>query len=96
MACKEKGGLDLPNLKLYYWAAQLRAIVAWVTKDEEIGWKSIKQNSLKGISISTIPFLSLQTQKKLKLIINKIVTVAKPRLACGVFRAWLSERSIVP
>ena len=28
MTSKEKGGLGLPNLKMYYWAAQLRAIMA--------------------------------------------------------------------
>lgn len=32
---KEKGGLNLPNLKNYYWAAQLRAIIMWITKDAD-------------------------------------------------------------
>jgi len=50
MASKEKGGLGLPNLKRYYWAAQFRAIVAWMIKDEENGWVSIEQNSLPGMS----------------------------------------------
>ncbi|MBN3306496.1 ADAT2 deaminase, partial [Amia calva] len=27
---KRKGGLNLPNLKLYYWAAQLSAMVTWI------------------------------------------------------------------
>ena len=67
MTSKEKGGLGLPNLKMYYWAAQLRAIVAWMVKDEETGWVSIEQNSLPGISISTLPFLSKQSQKKIKI-----------------------------
>ena len=52
---------------MYYWAAQLRAIVSWVTKDEETGWPSIEQNSLTGISLSTLPFLSQQAQKKIRI-----------------------------
>lgn len=59
--------LGLPNLKLYYWAAQLRAVVAWFVKDLETGWVSIEQNSLPGISLSTLPFLSQQSQKKIQI-----------------------------
>ena len=32
---KAKGGLGVPNLKLYYWAAQLRSMVELVVQDEE-------------------------------------------------------------
>lgn len=67
IASKEKGGLGLPNLKMYYWVAQFRAIVVWMTKDEETGWLSIEQNSLTGISLSTLPFLSEQTQGRIKV-----------------------------
>ena len=48
MSAKDKGGLNPPNLKLYYWAAQLRAVVAWVVGDIETRWVSIEQNSIPG------------------------------------------------
>ncbi|KAM7369499.1 hypothetical protein PAMP_000739 [Pampus punctatissimus] len=67
MAAKERGGLNLPNLKFYYWAAQLRAVVTWVVGDLESGWVSIEQNSMPGIQLSSLPFLSQQSQKKLKI-----------------------------
>lgn len=65
MSTKEKGGLGLPNLKLYYWAAQLRAVAAWIVKDSKSGWVAIEQNSLPGIPLSNLPFLSQQSQKKI-------------------------------
>lgn len=64
MSAKEKGGLGLPNLKLHYWAAQQRAVVAWVVGDLETGWISVKQNSISGVPLSTLPFLSQQSKKK--------------------------------
>lgn len=67
MASKEKGGQGLPNLKMDYWAAPLRAIVVWMTKNEETGWLSIEQNSLTGISLSTLPFLGQQTKRRIKI-----------------------------
>lgn len=66
MSSKQKGGLGLPNLKLYYWAAQLRAMVAWIARGE-MGWVSIEQSSLPGIALDTLPFLSQQSQKKIKV-----------------------------
>jgi len=34
----ERGGLQVPNLKWYYWAAQLRAAMFWFTNDNSIPW----------------------------------------------------------
>lgn len=67
MSGREKGGLGLPNLRLYYWAVQIRAIVAWIIKDPETQWVSIEEYSLPGIRLSTLPFLSLQSQKKISI-----------------------------
>ena len=63
MSAKEKGGLNLPNLKFYYWAAQLRAVVAWMVGDLESGWVSIEQNSMPGVPLSSLPFLSCNLRK---------------------------------
>ena len=67
MASKEKGGLNLPNLKLYYWAAQLRAMVAWIVRDPGNRWVSIEQNSIPGIALCTLPFFNQQFWEKNKI-----------------------------
>ncbi len=67
LSTKKKGGLGVPNLKLYYWVAQLRVVVEWVVKDLETGWVSIEHNSLQGISLSALPFLSQVSHKKIKI-----------------------------
>lgn len=36
---KEHGGLPLPNLKEYYFAAHLRNIVCWCSPEVEAQWK---------------------------------------------------------
>lgn len=64
MSAKEKGGLNLPNLTFYYWAAQLRVLVVWVVRDLETRWVCIEQNSIPGVPLSSLPFLSQQSQKK--------------------------------
>lgn len=68
---KNRGGLSLPNIKYYFWAAQLTAVVAWINNDTETGWVNTEQNSLPAIPLSTLVFLSKQSQKK----INKNVWV---------------------
>lgn len=35
------GGSALPNLKCYYWAAQLAAMVNWINGAEEEKWTQI-------------------------------------------------------
>lgn len=41
---KERGGLALPDLKQYYYAAQMRDIVYWCSPDYQAKWKSIEFN----------------------------------------------------
>lgn len=60
---KDKGGLSLPNLKNYCWAAQLTAVVAWIRQDEETRWIQIEQNTVKGVSLAVLPFLNMKTVK---------------------------------
>lgn len=48
---KDKGGLAVPNLKLYYWAAQL-AIVTWISGDEEAMWTQIEPGEVIGAQLS--------------------------------------------
>ena len=39
---KEKGGLALPNLQEYYYAAQIRPLVCWCVRDYSTRWKDIE------------------------------------------------------
>lgn len=61
---KENGGLNLPNYKLYYWAAQIKAVVAWIIRDPESQWVSMEEYLVPGVSLSQLP---LQSQKKIKI-----------------------------
>ncbi|KAF7646938.1 hypothetical protein LDENG_00180290 [Lucifuga dentata] len=64
---KEKGGIGLPNLKYYYWAAQLSAVVEWINNSQEAGWVQIEQSSAHGIRLSVLPFLNRKCLNKLKI-----------------------------
>lgn len=39
---KEKGGLSLPNLHDYYFAAQLKTVEQWCDHTYEAGWKELE------------------------------------------------------
>lgn len=56
--------MRLPNLRNYYWAAQLTAIVAWINNDAEKEWVNMEQCSVPNAPLSTLPFMTPQSQKK--------------------------------
>ena len=56
----------MPNIKYYYWASQLRTLIAWLTNDEETGWMKIEQNACPSIALAGLPFLTQINWKKLK------------------------------
>lgn len=64
---KRLGGLDLPNLKLYFWAAQLRAMVEWLLQNEETNWLELEKDSCATIPLEALPFLDKKTQSKFKI-----------------------------
>lgn len=43
----ERGGLKLPNMKLYYWAAQLRAAIYYFHTTEVPAWVKIENNAIE-------------------------------------------------
>jgi len=45
---KDKGGLALPDLKKYYYAAQLRYVVYWCAQEYEARWKEIEMRLEEG------------------------------------------------
>lgn len=64
---KKQGGLNLPNLKIYYWAAQLRGVVEWVLQDEETNWLKLEEQSCPLVPMETIPFLEQKKWRKLQI-----------------------------
>lgn len=64
---KNKGGLALPNLKHYYWAAQLTAIVTWVSGNGETKWTEIEQGDAKNVQLSALPFVDPKQISKINI-----------------------------
>ena len=51
---KEKGGLNLPNLRDYYYAAQLRPLVCWSSSHYTARWKDIEMAMSGEIPLAAI------------------------------------------
>lgn len=64
---KAGGGLNVPNLKLHYWAAQLHGAVEWLKQNKETTWLSLEQNSCPGVSLQVLPFCSNEIWTKNKI-----------------------------
>lgn len=58
---KERGGLNLSNMKNYYWADQLKALTVWLTKELDRNWVGLEQNYCQGVSLQALPFLTNKT-----------------------------------
>ena len=63
LCTKGHGGLNLPNLKKFYWPAQLRSLVAWISQDNDTKWVGMEQSDSLNMSLDTVPFLSQNTWK---------------------------------
>lgn len=61
---KAQGGLNLPNLKLYYWAAQMRGMLEWLTQNRETTWLTMEQSSCPRFSLQAIAFCSSEVWNK--------------------------------
>ena len=48
-----RGGLQLPNLRWYYWAAQLRAAMCYFSPEEAPAWVKIEACSAQGLPLSS-------------------------------------------
>ncbi len=50
---RNKGGMSLPNLKDYYYAAQLRPLVCWCDLQVETKWKEI-ESEFQGVPVQAL------------------------------------------
>lgn len=53
---KGDGGLKLPNLRYYFWAAQLKPLTIWLQEKEDTRWLNIEK-SLCSQPLHVMPFL---------------------------------------
>ena len=49
---KESGGLGLPCLRKYYYAAQWRPLICWCSPSYSIRWKDIESAMVEGVPIA--------------------------------------------
>ena len=59
---KAKGGLKLPNLRYYFWAAQLKPLIIWLQDLSYTRWLNIEK-SLCERPIQALPFLDVHPSK---------------------------------
>lgn len=52
------GGLDLPNLQLYFWAAQIRNMISWIMMRHESMWVNIEAKLVDPLPLSALPFIN--------------------------------------
>uniref|UniRef100_A0A3B3V2X0 Reverse transcriptase zinc-binding domain-containing protein n=1 Tax=Poecilia latipinna TaxID=48699 RepID=A0A3B3V2X0_9TELE len=75
-----KGGLNLPNFRVYYLASQFRTLWMWThSNDNNVRWVSIEQQELKFGSLAIIPFLSSKKQ---------LSTITSNPLILATYNAW--------
>lgn len=59
-----KGGLNLPDLKLYYLTSQLRAVWYWShEKTQTASWLDIERHRVKYIPLESLPYIGTQVGK---------------------------------
>lgn len=49
-------GLALPNLKYYFWAAQLRSITIWIADDESTRWLKTEKSLSMQVKLTNLLF----------------------------------------
>ena len=60
----DRGGLKVPNLVWYYWAAQLRAASLWFSPQPQLPWVGMEALSTKGLGLDS--YLYSDSVKNLK------------------------------
>lgn len=58
LCSKADGGLNLPDLRKYYWAAQIRSIAAWLSRDTDALWVDMEQGECHNAPLDSTPLLS--------------------------------------
>lgn len=76
---RDKGGMGLPSLREYYFAAQLRPLVCLCSPVYTAGWKD-----LEGTEIQEIPIKALIADTKLQAKID----LSSENISCTMIKSW--------
>lgn len=76
---REKGGLALPDLQMYYWAAQTKGLISWVQRRNNAHWIDIEEELCTPISTTLLPFINN---------INALHQLTKTYVVYNTLRAW--------
>lgn len=76
---REKGGLAIPDLQMYYWAAQTKDIISWVQRRNSAHWIDKEEELCAPISTTLLPFINN---------INALHQITKTYVVYNTLRAW--------
>ena len=61
---KDNGGLGVPNIRYYHWAAQMRYIYKWVNPDVINIWVDIESRNCGMLMLKACPFVNHKKAKQ--------------------------------
>jgi len=64
---QEQGRFKLIGSRELYWAAQLRALILWITMDRHAVSVEMEQRACPKVSLESLPFITKEVQKKMKI-----------------------------
>ena len=91
----ERGGLGLPDMQLYYWAAQFRPIFYWFGGTESPSWTQIESHILDREDLSHIPYCFNNKNIKKYTEYNPII-IHSIKIWCKVNRYLECKPSLSP
>lgn len=75
---KPKGGLSLPDLKLYFWAFQIKSLRVWMDKNSKVTWRSLEDQSVFPYHLEDILFTGKpkgQSKTKYNFIVLNLLNI---------------------
>lgn len=73
------GGLGLPNLQYYYWAAQLRTVLSWLLERPDSYWVQIEAGYVDPLPLNSVIFIKH---------FNKIKSMGQIFTVVNTLSAW--------
>lgn len=82
MKPKDKGGIALPNLQLYYWAAQIKNMISWCSERTNSIWYNMEAATCSPLRF--LPFVKNYT---------KLKNISEHYTISNTLRAWIDIKS---
>jgi len=84
MKPKDKGGIALPNLQLYFWAAQIKNMISWCSERTNSIWYNIEAATCSPLPIRFLPFVKNYT---------KLKNISEHYTISNTLQAWIDIKS---